>query len=468
MRPYARQTRRLAQAVARLGLAVGGAMGQRLSKFLGFPTSVEVILAHLRKLAAPHQDSIQVLGIDDWAMRKGVRYGTLLVDLKTHQPVDLLPSREVQSVASWLKLQPETVVVSRDRAGSYAEAIRRALPQAVQVADRWHLLKNLKEVLVFIYERHRALLRQVEVVAEVLGAHAAPPPESLKNLKDLDDRPCALSPSPPKRHHVLGSAAQGRAERWQYWKSKFEEVHQLRGAGMTIDAIARQAKLARGTVQKYLRLDAYPKRTAPRFGPHLIDSFKPYLQQRLLEGETSHRKLWQELTHQGFTGSRGTVYRYVVSYRHQIGVPAEQLPPSVPNTIVELNPRRLAALVLFRPEALTAVQHEVIVRACALHPELLEATQLAQAFAIMLRTRDASQFAPWIQRVLSSPFEPLKRFVAGIQRDYAAVEAALSLPWSNGIVEGHVNRLKLIKRQMFGRAKFDLLRLRVLLKDVSV
>jgi transposase len=259
---------------------------------------------------------------------------------------------------------------------------------------------------------------------------------------------------------------QVRAEHWHYWKGQLEHVQQLRLQGLSIGAIVRETGLARRTVKKYLLLDTYPKRTAPRVGPRLIDPFKPYLQQRIQAGVLSHRQLWQELVDQGFTGSPTTVYRYLAIYRKQLGVPATCLPRSVPHVTYEFTPHRLAALVLCRPETLSAQQQHLISQAGLLHPEIAQATSLALAFATMLRTRAFSQLASWIQQVQASPFVSLKSFVAGIRRDYAAVEAALTLAWSNGRVEGHVNRLKFIKRQMFGRAKFDLLRVRVLLTDI--
>jgi transposase len=439
-------------------------MGRRISGFLGFPTSIEVLLAGVRRLGVPLVKAITVLGIDDWAMRKGMRYGTLLVDMQSGRPIELLPSRETQPISNWLSTHPEIAVVSRDRAGSYAEAARQALPQAIQVADRWHLLKNLRDALTLAYERHRRLLRQLNVEPELLEPPSAQRREELALLAKLAPAPAPKS-RPLSRMRLM---EQGRLERWRYWKSQLELVQRLRSQGTSIAAIVRQTGLARQTVKKYLQLEAYPRRSAPRLGPRLIDRFKPYVQQCLLADLMSHRQLWRELVGQGFTGSRSTVYRYVTICRKQLGIPTTQLPRSVPHATYEFTPRRLAAIVLCRPETLSVHQQHLITQAGLLHPEVAQATQLAQAFATMLRTRAIAQLAPWIQLVQAAPCASFKSFVAGIQRDYAAVEAALSLDWSNGMLEGHVNRVKFIKRQMFGRAKFDLLRLRVLLTDSSL
>jgi transposase len=461
-RPYGRQTTRLAQAITRLGLAVGGSMGRRISRFLGFPISIEVLLRAIRRLAVAKCQAVTVLGIDDWAMRKGMRYGTLLVDMVSGRPIELLPSRETEPVANWLRLHPEIEVVSRDRAGAYAEAARNAVPQALQVADGWHLLKNLRDALALAYERHRRLLSTLNVEPTLLQPAAAQRQDELAVLNQL-------APAPPPTSQPLSRTrlmAQARAEHWHYWKGQLERVHQLRRQGLSIGAMVRETGLARRTVKKYLHLDTYPKRTAPRPGPRLIDPFRLYLQQRIQAGVLSHRQLWQELVSQGFTGSQTTVYRYITIYRQQLGIPAACLPRSVPRVTYEFTPRRLAALVLCRPEALSDHQRHLITQAGQLHSDIAQATQLAQDFAAMLRTHALDQLVPWIQRVQAASFASLNSFVAGIHRDYAAVCAALSTDFSNGRAEGHVNRLKFIKRQMFGRAKFDLLRLRVLLTDI--
>jgi transposase len=395
-------------------------------------------------------------------MRRGLRYGTLCVDMVSGRPIELLPSREAAPVANWLRLHPEIEVVSRDRAGAYAEAAHNAVPLALQVADRWHLLKNLRDALTLVYERHRRLLSTLNVEPTLLQPAAVQRQDELVLLNQL-------APVPPPTLQPLSRTRQmeqTRAEHWQYWEGQLERVHQLRSQGLAIGAIVRETGLARRTVKKYLLLDTYPKRTAPRPGPRLIDPFKPYLQQRIRAGVLSHRQLWQELVNQGFMGSRTTVYRYITIYRKQLGIPATCLPRSVPHATYEFTPRRLAALVLCRPETLSAHQRLLITQAGRLHEDIAQATQFAQAFATMLRTCGLDQLVPWIRQVQASSFASLKSFVAGIHRDYAAVCAALSTDFSNGRVEGHVNRLKFIKRQMFGRANFDLLRLRVLLTDI--
>ena len=287
-RPYGRKTTRLVQALARLGLAVGGSMGHRISQFLSFPASIAVLLAEIRRLAVPKPEKVTVLGIDDWAMRKGVHYGTLLVDLVSGRPIELLPSRETNPVANWLKTHPEIMIVSRDRAGNYAEASREALPQAIQVADRWHLLKNLGDALALTYEPYRQRLSEIQVESEILDPTTARRQEEQTLLNQLAPAP-TKTPRPASRTQLM---EQARTTHWDYWKSQLEHVKQLYAQSLSISAIVRETGLARRTVKKYLLLDTYPKRTAPRVGPRLIDPFKAYLQQRIGVGVTSHRQLW--------------------------------------------------------------------------------------------------------------------------------------------------------------------------------
>jgi transposase len=391
--------------------------------------------------------------------RKGQRYGALLVDLERRQPVDALPDREVQTLARWLSAHPGIEVISRDRMAAYAEGARLGAPQAVQVADRWHLLKNLAEALAASYDRHHRLLHQIEM---------EPKPSRLD--KTVVHNAQLIMPPPVEKHRPtrpLTPQQQARQQRRAYWESKFQEVHTLRDQGLSRMAIKRQTGLCLQTVRKYCRLPALPKKTSPKpkAGPRLIVPFRPYLQERLLADPTvAIRQLWREIRDRGFTGGASTTYMEIVRLRHVLNLPlphrAAKVPP--PPRPVFLTARTLAILVLCQSHTLNEIQRQLIARARQLHPEIDQATQLALNFACMLRAHDPDRLEPWMQAVAQSVIPNLMGFASGLRSDYAAVQAAVSLPWSTGQVEGQINRLKLIKRQMYGRAKFDLLRLRVL------
>src|SRR5271170_2375260 len=171
---YSRRTCRLSASLQQITSALGGSAGSRLAKQLGILASGSTLLRQLRrKQIKPSAQGPRVLGIDDWAWRKGHRYGTILCDLESRRVVDLLPDRESETVATWLRTHPGVEVVSRDRASAYAEAVRKAAPQAVQVADRWHLLRNLSEALTSTLQPHHRILTQT---THAISALEAPPP----------------------------------------------------------------------------------------------------------------------------------------------------------------------------------------------------------------------------------------------------------------------------------------------------
>ena len=311
------------------------------------------------------------------------------------------------------------------------------------------MLRNLWEALAISYDAYQGLRGQLsrEPLLDT------PPP----SLPDPSlPRATARPPRP------LSPAEQARAQRRAYWENKFEAVHQLRDQGLSLKAIARQLNLTIHTVRKYSRLPALPKKTAPKPGPRLIDPYRDHLRQRLLDGQSSSRPLWRELRELGFSGSHSTVYKAIVHFRQEVGLPAPRRP--TPQPVAKHRPltaRALASLVLLPPGELTDFQKDLIVQAGQFHPNIHSATQLAREFAAMLRQCSVVPLAAWIQMVQTSSLPSLMSFASGLLQDYDAVRAAFTFSWSNGQVEGQVNRLKVIKRIMYGRAKFDLLRLRV-------
>jgi transposase len=455
---HGQRTTRLSRALRAVAFALGGEAGTRLLSHLYMSYSADTLLNIIRRTPADTPSEVRVLGVDDWAFRKGQDYGTILVDLEQHRVIDLLPDREAATLASWLQAHPEIEVISRDRGGAYAQGAAQGAPQAVQVADRWHLLKNLWQALAESYDCHYQLLGQLSFEYSATR-EAQADPDAAPEAEVTLPTPTAK----PVRHKPLSPVEQARAERRQYWLDKFEQVHTLRKQGMSLNAIARELDLNIQTVRKYNRLTELPKKTSPRPGPRILDPYRAYLRERLSAGDVPSRQLWQEVRQRGFTGGHSTVYKYVAQLRREWGIPSRK-PAS---TTAEprsrrLTSRTLATLVLRPPDTLADTQQQLIETACQLHPEIQIATQLASAFATMLREREVDHLDTWLHETANCQIPSLAGFVSGIMRDYAAVKAAFSLPWSNGQVEGQVNRLKFIKRQMYGRAKFDLLRARVL------
>lgn len=448
----AQRTERLLETLRQVAFALGGEAGSRLLPQLHLTASGDTLLRLIRKSSPPPSDKVRHLGVADWAWRKGRHYGPILVDLQQQRVIDLLPDREAQSLATWLQAHPEVELITRDRAGAYADGARQGAPQAKQVADRWHLLKNLGDALSRAFENYRSLLQTIPVVStpKRLPSPASPTSASL--------------PPPPAPKRQLSPLEKLRHQRREYWLQKFQEVHTLYRQGLSISAIVRQSGLARTTVRKYLRLTALPPKTSPKPDPRLIDPYRDYLYQRLAQENVSSYRLLAEIRAQGFKGGHTTVYDCVAQLRQLLDRSPSKSdpPPSPPPTTRPLTARKLAFTVLSRPDARSEAARQLIHQACQLHPHLEQIIALAQRFAYMLRTRQAQLLDPWLEMTGSSQSPNLKSFATGLRQDYEAVKAALSTPFSNGPVEGHVNRLKFIKRQMYGRANFDLLRSRVL------
>ena len=429
--PRARRTGRLDDVQRHLGLALGGKGGTRLAARLGIPASGDTFLRLLRRRAPAEQErSPRVLGVDDWAWRRGQCYGTILVDLERQRVVDLLPDREAATLAGWLRDHPGTEIVARDRAGAYADGVRRGAPGAVQVADRFHLHCNGSEALFRVIERHRSafgcLARTLVQVDATL-----PPPEPLP----------------------LSLVEQQHRQRRDARDARFRHVAVLAQDGAGIRAIGRATGLARNTVRSWLRIGAVPTWCRGERA-RITDPFRPYLNQRLSEGEHNVTRLWQEMRVLGFSGGAMVVRACVAELR---GAPAR---PRVVRGPVwhPPTPRRTTRLLLLGNDV-SGLDGRFLAAIVETIPEIGRAVEEARAFAALLRARDPEALGPWLARCRDGP---LRGLVAGLTRDRAAVEAALALPWSTSPVEGQISRLKMIKRAMYGRAKLNLLRARVL------
>lgn len=446
---HARKTCRLAQVLVRIGLSDGGEAGARLSVHLAMPTSGDTILRLIHRTPVPTGDPLSVLGVDDWAWRKGQRYGTILCDLERHQVVDLLPERSADTLAFWLKIHPGISLISRDRGGYYAQGARQGAPQARQVADRFHLLCNLREVLVRLLDRHIPDLRE----AARIWAEAPPPPTA-----------SGTGPEPVVERLSLTRAEQAQVDSRARRQERYEQVIALHRQGTSIRQIARQMGMHRQTVRRFLNAGQLPERASRRY-PRRTDPFVDHLGQRWQEGCRNARQLTQELREQGFHGSYYMVRRRIAAWRRTDDPPTRgpKAKPSSPKQIQRPSSRRVAWLLLGAAEDQSNREQAFLACLWKQCPQIKRATELAQEFIQMVRERRVERLADWMLKT-HGPEVPreLGVFADGLQQDVDAIRAALSLEWSNGQVEGQINRLKLIKRQMYGRAGFELLRRRVL------
>jgi transposase len=446
---HARKTSRLIQALCQIGLALGGQAGSHLAGHLNMSVSGDTLLRLVRRAPSLTLPAVSILGVDDWAWHKGLRYGTILCDLERHHPVDLLPERSAEGLSNWLIAHPGVRVISRDRGGCYAQGARTGAPQAMQVADRFHLLCNLRKALMRALDRHHHDLREaartaaachplpVQPIAQALSVPQATPPALAQQAKEI--------------------SRSRRLERYDH----VMDLHQQR---ISTRQIARQMGMHRCTVRRFLRAGQFPERAARKYIKR-TDHFVEYLRQRWEQGCRNAKQLARELAQQGFDGSYCMVRRFVAAWREpdSAHIPgpkptAEHCPP-----VQHHSANQAAWLLLKDAQDRTEEENafvEVLWQRC---PEFKIAAGMAQEFARMANDRKAELLDGWIVRTHGSqvPHE-LRIFADGLKRDFEAVKAALSLEWSNGQVEGQINRLKMIKRQMYGRAGFDLLRQRVL------
>jgi transposase len=377
--------------------------------------------------------------VDDWAKRKGQRYGTILVDLEHGQTIDLLDDRSADTLAEWLKRHSEIAVVSRDRSQTYAQAITESAPEAIQVADRWHLLKNLSEVVFKSLQQEYAVIkRQLE--------HSSEYEQQTFSEMEYLDKAEMLTPAEKRREQRMGS------------------THQLLNLGWTQKSVARHLNIHPKTVHRYLHS------TSPKSRRHhptrLLDPFKPYILKRWNEGCHNAAQLFREIKPQGFSGETTIVRLYVRQLRQASGIPPKvrSQQGSVLNNDPTYSPslRKLTSSIIKRPENRTEEDENLLFKISFEQPKLITTIGLARSFVEIVRHQQAAELDLWLERASSCGYRVWHNFAGGLKQDYKAVHAALLYPWSNGPTEGHINRLKYLKRQMYGRGKDDLLRKRVL------
>ena len=513
--PSARRTLRLWAEQRQLALDQGGLPGARTAARQGMPISARTLLRFVRGTPFAPSPTPRILGVDDFAFRKGRTYGTILVDLRRHTVVDLLPDRSATTLARWLKQHPGIEIISRDRANEYADGARSGAPSAIQVADRFHLLKNMQEALQRLLERRPARLReatlavpQTDTMAAADGPASSPPaapqpsdtPPSEGHIPVAPDEAAATAVGAPtasssarERERVgrlpatqptplsdvdehASIAEHGPLASRERRLARYHAVRSLDAQGLSLLSIARQLHLSPQTVRRFVRADQFPERARRCTAWQKLEPFIPYLRDRMAAGHDNALQLWREIRdQQGYKGSGRTVSRWVEQHRHLVptpkggtatpkrgGRPPKTVERSPPAPDRALSARQAAWLLVKRPDDLEENERLIVERLCAGSAEVKVAYPLAQEFMRIVREHHADAFEGWLARADASGLAELQSFVAGLRRDFSAVLAALTLPFSNGQVEGQVNRLKTVKRAMYGRASFDLLRRRVL------
>nr|WP_161981763.1 ISL3 family transposase [Streptomyces sp. TM32] len=432
--PHARYTPVLRGQLSRIAEVLAGRPGARLAGRLGMTVAKDTLLRLLRAVPLQSPEPVRVLGIDEFALLKGHTYATVLVDLEARRPIDVLPGREAEPVARWLADHPEVQIVCRDRATAYAEAAKQAAPQAVQVADVWHLWSNLAKAAEKTVAAHYGCLRSAHEAAAV--ANEPNPPPVPDGFLDVHGRTRRIVATIRERHRA---------------------VHKLRAAGRSLCGISRDLDLDYYSVRRYARTENVEellvKVTQRRTK---LDDYKPYIYRRFTEGCHNARQLFREVRDQGFPGERTAVRRYVRLLRE--GMVTTPPLPALPK------PRRALRWIMTHPERLRPDEAVGIKEIRAACPELDATVDHVRAFAGLMHEHRGEDLPAWIASVDQDDLPHLSQFANGLLHDLDAVTAGLSSSWSSVQVEGQVTRVKLLKRAGYGRAKLDLLRTRILLR----
>ena len=468
---HAQRTQRLTGTLTLFALAVSGRAGARLLAQIGMSTSADTLVRLAKRAASPPIDVPEVLGVDDFAFRRGKTDGTILVDLQTNRPIDLLPERTGDALADWLRQHPGVKLISRDRSSEYARGASEGAPDAQQIVDRWHVLKNLGEVVLRVVGRTHAALKQRQAASGVqVRSH-------YKKLRSSSE---------------LAASQASRLRR----QASYQEVVTLYQQGKSMAAIVEQLHLSPTTVRKYVYAEAFPERATHFRRKGQLGGYLPYLERRGQEGCDNASLLWREIREQGFPKGYKVVNTWLRDYLQKPGrrsskqeqarranflaavnAEADSLPLREVSDPVALqadadamvvleepleSPRHLSWLLL-RDRASLNHQEQQMLAFIRQEPTIEVASDLAQRFGAMVRKRQPDQLDPWLAAALGSGIPDLRTFAEGLQREYSAMKAALTYPYSTGPVEGQINRLKFIKRSMYGRGSFGLLRQRVLI-----
>ncbi|HZC95595.1 MAG TPA: ISL3 family transposase [Bradyrhizobium sp.] len=415
--PWARRTSRLEHIVHHLGLALGGRPAASFARRIMLPVSKDTLLRVIRRRGSARFTPPTVIGIDDWAWKRNQRYGTLICDLERHRTLALLPDREPATAAAWLAAQPQVELIARDRGGGYALAAAKALPAAAQVADRWHLMENASRAFL------DAVRKTMHQIRSAIGS-------------------ATVNPS------LLTAAERIQYEGYVRREEENAAILSLAKAGMTIKAIMRRTGLSRGLVRRIIRgqrSDVFRARESS------LERHLPWLDTRWASGERNSASLWRELRKQGFAGSLRVVTEWATRRRR-----ADRTDNALARTPAA---RTIARLLTTGRDHLSKSETVMVATVETGVPLLVEAREIVASFQAMVRKRLSDALDPWLERAKCSL---VASFANGVLKDRAAVSAAITSPWSNGQTEGQITKLKLVKRQMYGRGKLDLLQARVI------
>lgn len=422
-------TKRVNEKLLKIASLMGGNGGVRICQLMNIPTSSSTLIRLIHQQPLEQNTVPKVLGIDDWAFKKGSRYGTIIVDLEKRKIIDLLPDRETPSIERWLKAHPGVEIVSRDRYSNFANGVKNASPSIKHVADRWHLLKNLGDAMQKALDRN------------VVSLKAARHRKNIQAHNELQTQNGSGKEYGLTEMGVIGK--------------KFCQVKQMLLEGHSIKKIARDTGVTRITIRKWKSFDVLPPKRSPIMTN--MYAYDEAVRKMLNENpKIETKEILKKITEMGYKGSTTMCYENVRKLRKgKINNTAQQL-----LTVIWVPPKASNLFYIDR-RRLSNKEKMFIDTLCKESKEIKIAAKLLRGFKSMLRKKDGSMLNNWIKNAIASNVKEIKGFAKGLLSDIEAIENAVILPWSNGPVEGLVNKLKIIKRQMYGRASFELLRKRL-------
>jgi len=454
---YGRRSERLTTQQLQVGLITNSEAGSRLLQTFDMSASPDTLLRLVREIPDPQPKTPRILGVDDWAKCKGQTYGTILVDLEENTVVDLLPDRTAEVLAEWLQNHPGVQIITRDRSTEYTRGINDGAPNAMQIADRWHLFLNAKQMLQRYFGRVYHRLKKLPAMEQT---------ETAQSGGQNSNQRAQTFPRTRRDYVQALSSRESRVE-------LYETIQQLRRARRNIRQISRELGVARNTARIYFYAETFPERQRRQTKSSILDPHLAYLHKRVEQGCENASQLWREIQAQGYPGARSQVSKWLQLNRTKPSSmgPKKYLADFELKKLRQLKMEKAACdvptilemvWVLIKEPAKLTDDEKAILKWVQQDPSVKKLSTLIQQFTTMFRERQVNVLDNWLDACRQSGVVCLSSFARGLQNDYAAVRAALENEWSSGQVEGQVNRLKFIKRQMYGRANFDLLRKRVI------
>ena len=436
----------------------------RLAQQLGMSTIPDTLLRRVRGATEEPVPPPRFVGIDDWACKKGQSYGTILIDLERRQVIDILPGRDGEALKHWLKANPQVEVITRDRWSAYAQAASEAAPQAKQVADRWHLLKNLREAVERLLTRLSPEIQTATERSSVASPAPWDPVASASNPEPVS--PTASPPMPPDLLPATkepSAHAKARQAKRREREERHCRVRELRDQGHSIRQIARLVGCSVKAVKRYLREQKCPDWNPGRQPSTQLDGYSEFVDEWIAQGGRNGAELFRVLQAKGCRALYDAVRRYLNRKLGSSGRPGPRTQETTPPLPPKPTARRLSFAFInpHKESATSGILKTIRDRV----PVLERALNLSEELAGMFRQTITKPLIGWIKEAEESEIGELRSFARSLRQDQAAVQAAMTEPGSNGPVQGQVNRLKVIKRTMYGRAGFDLLRVRVRRKN---